>query len=266
MQAPYDSYFKRNLLLKLTIYVFVIFSIYSFVLTTIYVKTISDINFMIPVLIDVIPYITDLTEISGILICYSFIIYAFFRFDKNTIIKFTSVFVLLTLYKYLAKIAITYIINDSLPQIKGMFTDIMYSVALPALLEYTQAAIVITIAYFIFKGTHELIETKRKLENKLPDFIFDEKALFFPFTKLFTRHNPIQRIAFWSGIIIMASKMIQLLIIDFSVGLPTDIVDFFWIIFSYLSCVLLGFASYLFILWTMLSLNNLDIKLKYTFK
>lgn len=266
MQTPYDSYFKKNIFLKLIIYVFVIFSIYSFVLTTIYVKTISDINFMIPVLIDVIPYITDLTEISGILICYSFIIYAFFRFDKNTIIKYTAAFVLLTIYKYLAKIAITYIINGSLPQIKGMFTDIMYSVALPALLEYIQAAIVITIAHFLFNSTRKFIETKKKLENKLPDFQFDEKTLYFPFTKLFNLQNPIQGSAFWAGIIIMVSKMVQLLIIDFSVGLPTDIVDFFWIIFAYLSCVLLGFASYLFIIWIMLSLNNLDIKLKYTFK
>ncbi len=266
MQTPYDSYFKKRLFFRLILSVFIIFSVYSWLLTTVYVKTISDINFMIPILIDIIPYITDITEIAGILICYSFIIYAFCRFDKNTVFKYVTAFVLLTIYKYLAKIAITYIMNGALPQIKGMFIDLMYSVAIPASLEYLQAAIFIFIAYFIFKGTFEYIETKKKLENKIPNFKFDEKSVFFPFSKLLTFKNPIQRTAFWSGIIIMISKMAQLLIIDFSVGLPTDLIDFFWIIISYISCVLLGSASYLFILWIMISLNNYDIKLKYTFK
>ena len=125
MKMSYDSYFKKNSFIKLTLWVFVIFSIYSFILTTLYVKTISDINFMVPVLIDIIPYITDITEIAGILICYSFIIFAFFRFDKDTIIKYTFIFVILTFYKYAAKILITYIINGSLPQINGVFTDLM---------------------------------------------------------------------------------------------------------------------------------------------
>ena len=246
MQMSYDSYFKKNSLIKLFLLVFVFFSIYSFILTTLYVKTISDINFMIPILIDLIPYITDITEIAGILICYSFIIYAFFRFDKDTIIKYTFVFVILTFYKYVAKIIITYIINGSLPQIKGVFTDLMYSIALPALLEYLQAAIFISISYYIFKEAFEFIVSKKKLEHTLPEFKFNEKLLFFPFKKLFDLKNPIQHSAFYAGIIITISKMIQLIIIDFSVGLPKDIVDLSWIIISYLSCILLGFASYLF--------------------
>ena len=139
----------------------------------------------------------------------------------------------------------------------------MYSVALPALLEYLQATIFLSIIYFTFKNTFEFIASKKKLENKLPDFIFNEMLLFFPFKKLFERKNPIQRSAFCAGIIITISKMIQLIIIDFSVGLPRDIVDLSWIIISYLSCILLGFASYLFILWITSHLNNCDNKLKH---
>lgn len=258
-----NKLYKKSLS-AMTLTVFILFTVYSFVLTTLYVKAETDIAFNIPFFVDIIPLLTDLCEIVAMVTAYTFIIYAFRRFDKRCVTAHITAFVILTLYKYLAKIAVTYIINGALPVIDYLISDLFWALALPILLEYAQLAIITLIVYFTMKKAFLFIREKKALEGRLPDYSFNEDAVFFPFTRIFNKDNPLQRSAFGIGIVVMASKMLQLLIVDITVGLPQDLADFFWIVASYSLCVILGFASYLFTLWLLMAINSREIKLKYS--
>lgn len=263
MNREFDNKLHKKMLSTMIVTVFVIFSLYSIVLTTLYVKAETDIAFMIPVFIDLIPYITDVSEIIGMVIAYTYILYAFYRFEKKQIISYTSAFVLLTLYKYFAKLAITYIMNGSIPAVKTLLEDMLRTFIMPLVLELAQLVIIILISHLVMKRVFAFIKEKKALEGKLDNYSFNENAVFFPFVKLWNKDNPLQKIAFWYGIVIMASKMLQLLSIDIVVGLPTSLADFLWMFAAYSLCVILGFATYLFVVWLLMKLNAKEIKLKY---
>ena len=50
----------RRSLISVVLTVFAVFTVYSVVMTTLYVKAETDVAFMIPVFVDIIPYATDL--------------------------------------------------------------------------------------------------------------------------------------------------------------------------------------------------------------
>ena len=112
----------------------------------------------------------------------------------------------------------------------------------------------------LIKTAFDFIKEKKALEGKLPDYHFDEHSVFFPFVKLFNTQNPLQKIALWQGIVIMASKIIQIIILDISIGWPQSLLDLLWMIFTYLSFVVLGFVSYLIIIFVLIGLNSKEIK------
>jgi len=263
MNNEFEKKLFKKMLFNMSLSIFLIFSLYSVVLTTLYVKSQTDIAFMIPVFIDVIPLITDVCEIIGILIAYSYVIYVIKSHNKSYTRSFIISFALLTLYKYFAKFAVTYVLNGSIPTVKTLFEDIMWSFAVPILLEFVQFAIVVLASNKIIKNTILFIKEQKSLKDKLPNYEFDENKVFFPFTRIWNMKNPLQKSAFGCGMIVMISKIMQLLVIDFKVGLPTDFIDFLWMVIAYSLCVLLGFASYLFIIWTLMKLNTSEIKLKY---
>ena len=263
MNNEFEKKLCKKMLLNMSLTIFFIFSLYSLILTTLYVKSQTDIAFMIPVFVDLIPYITDICEVVGILVAYAFIIYAIKTFEKPQVNLFIVSFSVLTLYKYLAKFIRTYIINGTIPTVKTLFEDIVWSFILPISLELIQLLIIVVISFKIVKNALDFIRSQNSLKEKLPNYEFDESKVFFPFVKVWNMQNPFQKNAFWCGCVIMISKIIQLIIIDIQVGWPADLIDFIWIITSYSLCVLLGVASYLFVVWTLIRLNMSEIKLKY---
>ena len=79
----FNSKLYKKTLLHMTLWVFIIFSLYSMVLKTLYTNSISNAAFMIPVFVDIIPHITDMSEVIGILIAYAYITYSFYKFDNK---------------------------------------------------------------------------------------------------------------------------------------------------------------------------------------
>ena len=194
MSLELSNKLHKKMLLSMNIAVLVIFSVYSLVLTTLYVKAETDIAFMIPVFSDLIPHITDLCEILGILTAYAYIILAYYRFSKEQTKKYIFSFVALILYKYLAKFAITYIMNGAIPTVKTLLEDIAWAFIVPFTLELVQLLLIVLITKNVIKHALVYITEKKALEGKLDNYHFDEKSVFFPFIKLFNMQNPFQKI------------------------------------------------------------------------
>lgn len=257
----------KKTLLHMTLWVFIIFSLYSIVLKTLYTNSISNAAFMIPIFVDLIPHITDMSEIIGILIAYAYITYSFYKFDNKKANSFVGTFIGLTVYKYLATIAVTYLpvlitrANSGKSfSVDDILIELLLTVLVPLVLEVVQLLIVVLFTKHLIKTAFDFIKEKKALEGKLPGYHFDEHSVFFPFVKLFNTQNPLQKIALWQGIVIMASKIIQIIILDISIGWPQSLLDLLWMIFTYLSFVVLGFVSYLIIIFVLIGLNSKEIK------
>lgn len=252
----------RSLLRRMTLTVFVIFTIYSVVMTTLYIKIETDISFMIPVLIDIVPYATDLCELIGILVAYTAILFAQRSSSPAQQRGYIISFLVLTVYKYIAKIIVTIITDGSLPAVKSPLVDLLLNVLLPLALEIAQLVIVLLIIKTVMRRANEFICEKKALEGKLEGYHFDDEALFFPFTALINLQNPLQRSALWIGLVITVSKAAQLLINDISIGPPQDAADLLWMLLYYSMCAVLGFASYLGMLLGLMTLRGRELKFR----
>jgi len=267
----FNNKLYKKTLIHMALSVFIVFSLYSIVFKTLYVYSISNVAFQIPIFVDLIPHVTPMTEIIGILIAYAYITYAFYRFSNKRANFFAVIFALLIVYKYLVTIAITYVpvfvtrANSNIDVvISDMLVDILLSVAFPLMLEIVQLIVVVLFAKRFTNKALEFIKEKKALEGKLPNYHFDEHEVFFPFVKLFNTKNPLQKIALWHSIVIAFSKIIQFIIIDINIGFTTNIAtDLLWMAWAYTSCVILGLISYLFIIFVLINLNSKEMKLKY---
>ncbi len=262
MNQGMEPRLHRSLLRRMTLTVLVIFTLYAIVMTTLYIKTETDISFMIPVLIDVVPYVTDLCELIGILVAYTAILFAARSASPAQWRGYIISFTLLTVYKYIAKIVVTIITNGSLPSVKSLFIDILLGVLLPLALEMVQLVIVLLIIKAVMHHAEEFINERKSLEGKLESYHFDEDAFFFPFTSLINKHNPLQRSALWMGVVITISKAAQLLINDIMIGPPQDIEDLLWMLLYYSMCAVVGFASYLGMLMGLMTLRGCELKFR----
>lgn len=263
MQSSQASRFKNKLIITMAIVAFVMFSLNAFVFSILEVKSYTDVDYMIPVFVDVIPYLTMLSELAGVLFSYACIIYASYRFGRDGLVLSIVVYAALTLYKYIAKIASGLIINGSISALKGILSLFFYSVVLPFLLDAVMLAVVTVITLRINGKAALYAEKQRRLAEKLPDHVFDERCVYFPIKKLWNRENPMQRIIVWVGVVVAVSQALQLLSVDIQIGLPADVTDLIWMISAYLMCVLLGAATYLFMLYMLIILNRMDVESKY---
>lgn len=261
-QAVKNQSYKRSLI-SMVLTVFAIFTFYAVVMTTLYVKSETDVAFMIPVFVDMIPYATDLCELIGMLAAYTVILFRWRTSTRNQRRGYVIAFTLLTVYKYVAKVIVTVIMNGTLPSVKSLLADILLTLLLPLLLELLQLALVLLIISRVMRRADAFIAEKKTLEGKLENYHFDEESLFFPLTSLINNQNPLQRAALWIGGLITVSKAAQLLINDILIGPPQDMTDLLWMLLYYFMCFVLGFASYLGILWGIMTQRSHELRRKY---
>ena len=254
--------YKRSLV-GMVLTVFAIFTFYAVVMTTLYVKSETDVAFMIPVFVDIIPYATDLCELVGMLAAYTVILFRWRTSTQRQRRGYVIAFALLTVYKYVAKVAVTVIMNGTLPSVKNYLTDILLAFLLPLVLEIAQLALVLLIISRVMRQAGGFIAEKKSLEGKLENYRFDEESLFFPFTSLINKQNPFQRAALWIGGLITVSKAVQLLINDIIIGPPRSLADLLWMLLYYFMCLVLGFASYLGMLWGLMTQRSRELRRQY---
>lgn len=260
MQTSYCSRFKKNIFIFTAISLFVIHSLYALVLSPLSVLTRSNVDFMIPVLVDAVYFLSNLAVVAGWLTAFASVVYSAYRFGRRHSLVCSGMIVLMIIYKYLALTISVVFINGSLPESAALLS----SLALPLLLDFALLAIVLAITFALEARVSRFVREKKALEGHLSGYAFDERGLFFPFKKLFDHDNPIQRNIFYVSITVTASRVAQLLISDIIAGPPVDFIDFLWMALYYISGLLLGFASYLFMLYLATSFDCRDMKMKYS--
>ena len=194
---------QRKVLRLPALVIFGIYAIYACILAPLYQFLAADIVLSDTVLLDIVDFFFNLFEILGISASFGFLIHGIYRCGAK---KCRPLYLLLfgaLFFKYIASIVAISIVQGSL-DLTADFTSYIVS-------------IVIEIAELVFVAllAHRLITSLQNENQRLKNAAatlgqsFTPRGEFFPFRKLFSRINPLQRTAFWGMIAVTALRLIS---------------------------------------------------------
>ncbi len=226
-----------------------LYCLYCFALVPLGNMYANNIQYMDTVLPTVVEYIYDLVEIVAIALAYAVSIYSVYRYGVGKIGAPAIIFSLVTLFKYLSNLLMTWFDNGF--EIK-VWSDIR-SILVPMFFELLQYFVVLLIAYKILSAHLDFVEKKRKTDKRLG--IKPSGDGIYPFRSFVDRDNPLIKGAFWAGVIVAATKVAQRILYDVLYTVMFGIPQFSEIpgmIIYYFSDILCGAACYFAVIWLLM--------------
>lgn len=178
------------------LFLFGIYAVYGCLLTPVMEYVVADTVLQNTVLYDVLDLLYNLFEALGVAAAFGFIIHGVYRFGAKSLTKLYLLTSGALLFKYLSSLIAVSIVRGSLD-----LTDDYTSIILSFLIEVAECVLVIVLANrwvgSLLAENKKVIAAAQKL-GKEPVALFES----FPFCRLFSRTNALQRTAFW-GILAM---------------------------------------------------------------
>ena len=218
----------------------VIFSLIAFVLNPIYVSVASNIVTSVTLLPAFMELLIDSLDIIAFVIAYGLIIYSATTRCSSVAVKLCGIYIIACLVRRIATLIM------SAGSISG--EDIL-SVVVYFLLEGIQAVVVTALAVSAAKSFHVKAAQMEKAARHLGD---SSKYRDLEFTCVYSKHNPLQRSALRTGIILSAVKIASRIIYDLSYGAPQDAREILTMVIYYFSDVLICVIFYA-LCWLLLS-------------
>lgn len=254
---------KKELILRRKLNIFfavsmtLLYCLYCFALVPLGNMYANDVQYMDTVLPTVIEYIYDLIEIVAIALAYSVSIYSIYRYGVGKIGIPAIIFLLVTLFKYLSNVLMTWFDNGFAIKV---WSDIR-SILVPMFFELLQYFVVLLIAYKILSKHIDFVDKKRKADKKLGVQASGEGI--YPFKSFVDLKNPMLRASFWAGVIVAATKVAQRIFYDIlytiMYGIP-QLSEIPGMIIYYSSDILCGVACYFAVIWLLMLFWEKKIK------
>ncbi len=226
-----------------------LYCVYCFALVPLGNILANNIQYMDTVLPTVVEYIYDLVEIVAISLAYAVSIYSIYRYGVGRIGIPAIIFSLVTLFKYVINVLMTWLDNGF--EIK-VWSDIR-SILVPMFFELLQYFVVILIAYRILSAYLDLVDKKRKADRKLGNKPITDGI--YPLRSFIDLGNPMIKGAFWAGVIVAATKVAQRIFYDIlytiMYGIP-QLSEIPGMIIYYSSDILCGVACYFAVIWLLM--------------
>lgn len=227
-------------------------------LARLYTVSCTDIVMMYTAWPEVLEILVNMVECVIFGFAYAILIWAAYRKPEGGIRRYIIVYFCSVLFKYLANYLVTWL-TDTGMSVQYLLENLSYILIYTAI-ELLQAAVVLLVIVRTMKKHHAFIERQTRIAANLPDVSVDARSYVFPFTKLLTWKNPLQKCALAGGGTIALFKMVSRLIYDISYGLPTSVADGLWIVAYYLLDVFVGFAVCLLITYLLMMFDSREQK------
>ncbi len=230
------------------------------ILARIYTVSCSDIVLMYTAWPEVLEILINLLECTVFAIAFAVFIYTAYRIPRCGLWKFFVIYSGSVLFKYIGNYFVTWI-TDTGMSVDYLLHNLTYILIYTAM-ELAQAALVFLIVLKTMKAYHAFVERQTRIAASLPGAEVTVRTYAYPFSKLISLKNPLQKNAFWSGGIVALFKVISRAIYDISYGMPTSITDAFWMIIYYLWDLFIGFAVCLLITYLLMTLDQREQRSK----
>lgn len=238
----------------------VIYCIFAFALSPTIVIVNNDATIAVDYLPNILEVLRKVLDFSAFFICYGITVFGLYRFGLKGSLTIISVFTGMTVMKYaLNIISSRFIFDTAQPDIAGDISSSAVNVAA----ELIQYFIIVAAGQIIIGKYRKLAAISAKSAEKLESFNFDPRDKVFPFRKLLSRVNPIQRTNLIAAIAVSAILISERLIYDILLGgLPRDLLDAMWMVIGYGSDIIFGVLGYLVMTFVEIKCDQDDIRLR----
>ncbi len=214
-----------------------IYALYGCVLAPLYHYLITDIVLMDTLWLDVVDLLYSFAGILGTATLFGFLALSIYRHGLRGARPMLVLAGGAIVFKFLATVVAISIVNGSL-NLTGGLNEYLFSL----LLELTLVAFCVLLAHIWITPVTQHYRD-RAAAAKVLGQQFEESDGCFPFTKLFSYANPLQRTVFWSLLILVLCQSAGFFIDFFSVPLPLQATDIpvmliYWVLLILLPGVL----------------------------
>ncbi len=249
----------RRTRLTVLICVLALNTVFALVLAPLYSSNNIVVNF--DYMKDILELLMLILHLSSFFLAYAVTTYSIFRFSLKETVPTIIIFSLLTAYKYGLNLVAGWFIYDSIPTASSEIRLSIMSTASNTVLELLQYAIIILIITTVIGRAMPAIMLRKKQMEKINGEAFPIREGVFPFKKIYSSSNPLQRSALFSAVAVIILRVGQFIIYDIFIGgVPESLTDAMWMIAYYAGTFALGALGYLFMLLTMMRLDKYDIK------
>ena len=197
---------RRKLNIFFAISMILLYCLYCFVLLPLDISFANNKVLQDTILPNLIEIIYDIVEIVAISIAYAVSAYSIYRYGISKTWPSMILFVCITLFKHLSNVAMDWM--NGYFYADRVLNDLLI-VAQPLLFESLQYFLVIWISNKIITESKEGMSEARKLAKKLGKSEQSSDYGFYPFKSIFNIHNPMMKTAFWAGIVIIITSLLQ---------------------------------------------------------
>lgn len=227
--------------LVLLLFTFGIFVLMAFGMNLPYNLANSDIILYTSILPDVLLVLMDLTEILVLAIAFSVILFALFM--RTPSLGLTLLYCGAALFRRICELAVALILNHVIDT-NDIFLNGLYLV-FDILLVWA----VWLIGRICSKEYHKKLALRIKASALFDDNhsepISANPNELYPFQKIYSKENPLQRCALAVSILLSAIKVIDRIIFDIGYGAPEDFSEILVMFIYYSSDLLLGVIFYI---------------------
>lgn len=256
---------ERTLYKKITMFFFlscfVLITAYIGAFAPLYIYFANDILYMGTLLPELFSILSSAIDILVFAVVYGTSIYVIYRFTARRIVRLPVIYGALILYKNIGNLIVTYI-TDGLPS-KSILPDLL-NIGIYILLECLQYAVVLLIAGTILTNARRREEIRKDAAMRAKK-TYTPKTESFPFSKVLSFKNPIQKALFWVAFVPMAVRVASRIWYDIwffiQYGLYDGLMDILWMILYYSMDILsYGVLVYFLIMLLLLQLQKADAK------
>lgn len=217
------------------IFLFGIYAVYGCLLTPLMEYVVSDTVLQNTILYDFLDLLYNLFEALGIASAFGFLIYGVYAFGTKALTKLYLLTGGALLFKYLSSLIALSIMRGSLD-----LTDDYTSIIVAFFIELAECALVIFLAH---RWCGNLLEHNKKADAAAEKLGTESTAVApFPFCRLFSRSNALQRTAFWGVLAMTALRLLSFIIGDISYSI------FFSISYTFIDVMILLLYAIILIL------------------
>lgn len=231
-------------------------------LARLYTISCTDVSVMYTALPEVLSIIINIVECTIFGIAYAYLIWVAYSRPACGIRRYVILYAVSVLFKYLLNYMVTWL-TDTGMSAAYLLENLSY-ILIYATIELLQGAIVLWMTLRITRQLHAYVAHRQSIAANLPDVHIDVRSEVFPFAKLLSWQNPLQRCALIAGMTVSAFKVVSRMIYDFTYGLPTSVVDGMWMLIYYLMDLFIGFAICMLITYLLMTLDSRAQKADHT--
>ena len=237
---------RRALYLIEALALVLLYAAYSFLLSPLYAAAVSNVAVADTVLPELLYYLSRIVELLAISVSYAVMIFGIWKFSLSQIALSPVIFILATLFKYGANLAVSWIIAGGVSEIWVWdLVNLLFYTALEAI----QLAIVLI-------AVNSVLKKQKKRDRLLAGT--GKESVVYPFRGLYDKSNCLMRSAMLSAVIVFVSKILGVLINDvyaiLSAGLPQEGSTVILMLVNYLSNLIFGVICYIAVIFTVMKL------------